>query len=95
MWVQIGSWNGEQDRRTESFHVISKEWRLRWQAARTSLFPKFRVAVYEAASEALVKRVISGYGQATTEVRLTPGRYYLRVNAARVVWTIAVEDWQP
>jgi hypothetical protein len=90
-WKAIKSWSGDGISETESFATTAREWRLRWTAKNTRTVPgTFSVSVHDAETDKLVSTA-TGLGSQESYVR-GKGRFYLKINAALVAWTVSAEE---
>ena len=92
-WNKVASWKGRGNKQTESFQVVSRQWRVTWATIagepgcvfQATVKNEFNTVVGIAAS------VASG-GSDISYLRTEPGRYYLDIGSANCEWTVSVED---
>lgn len=92
-WKQVAKWEGSSIKNTETFHISSNEWRIRWSAKPGEYGDmNFIIYVYEAKKdipEDVVANII-GEGSDVSYMR-GAGDYYLSINTAQP-YTIIVEE---
>jgi hypothetical protein len=93
-WAPVASWQGQGIKETESFETTASEWRVAWATSKERVAGMIRIYVHRADGGGLVSLAANqmGTGQDVSYVRTPPGRYFLRINAANVDWSVAVEE---
>ena len=89
----VKEWTGTESKMLETFDVAGKEWRVNWSSTpMPDNFGSFGLLVYTA-DKKLVGSATGRVGaEGVTTVHEGPGRYYIRVTAARVEWKVTVEE---
>jgi hypothetical protein len=104
-WVLTQAWGGTGDYRTPVFDVARPEFQVEWQAWQTMTtgvagiptvgLLQIEVHRMEGEVDTLVTTVHAAIPcQANRLVESGPGRYYLRVVAPNVSWSLMVEEYQ-
>jgi hypothetical protein len=103
LWRQVKSWQGSEAKKTESFKITGKQWRIRWSNKDTTgkgyfklSYGIFQVLVYRAGKETPEQIYISFMGTKTdTTYVYEAGEYYLDINpiiATKGNWEISIEE---
>lgn len=96
-WTDVVSWTGSGMKQTETFKVVSREWRIVW-SSRNEPFPNagiLQLMVYNDRGEMVTLAANKqGPGSDTTYVRAAPGAYYIMINSANIDWNVKVQDQQ-
>lgn len=92
-WVEVGRWSGKGMKKTETFRIGSREWRLRWLAWGEPFAGAgiLSVTVKSTTGKNEDLAVNGGAGKDTTILRSGPGDFYLDVTAANIEWELVVE----
>ena len=93
-WAPVASWQGQGIEEMESFETTASEWWVAWATSKERVAGMIRIYVHRADGGGLVSLAANqmGTGQDVSYVRTPPGRYFLRINAANVDWSVAVEE---
>jgi hypothetical protein len=95
-WRPFESWSGRGNLQTDSFDMMSGEWRIKWKTSNESApgAGTFRITVHSAVSgRPLVVAVDHrGAGHDVAYVNEDPRLYHLVIESSNVDWSIAVEE---
>ena len=91
--MQIATWHGDGNRKTDAFHVPGKAWRIRWIKQSTSHRPGYITVFVHYADDRLVGLAINERVMESGESYLEEeGDFYLDIVARRCEWEITVEN---
>lgn len=91
-WKKVISWEGKSSKNTETFHISSDEWRIRW-STKTGEYGdmNFIVLVYKA-NDTLLDVAINTIGEnSDVSYMRGSGNYYLSIDTLQP-YTIIVEE---
>lgn len=94
-WAEVARWTGKGPKKTETFSIPSREWRVRWRSWGEPFTGAGMVSAFVYTEGGDMKDLAvnhQGAGKDQTHLRGGPGRFYLDVNAANCEWEIIVES---
>jgi hypothetical protein len=95
-WRPFESWSGRGNVQTDSFDMMSGEWRIKWKTTNETApgAGTFRVTVHSAVSgrPLLVAVDHRGIGHDVAYVNDDPRLYHLVIESSNVDWSIAIEE---
>jgi hypothetical protein len=94
-WVALASLTGNETATTKTFESYG-EFRIQWAATAAAAASQFSINVYDAetGSVAAIPVLTRRSDRDLTLVQLRPGRFYLRIEATNVSWSVRVEERQ-
>ena len=91
-WVEVASWRGDGNKKTESFAIPNKEWRIRWVKRSTSHRPGYITVFVHHADNRLVGLAVNERVMESGETYMEEsGEFCLDIVARRCEWEIVVE----
>ncbi len=92
-WVQVASWRGDGNKKTEPFAIQGTEWRIRWSKSSTSHRPGYITVFVHHSDHRLVGLAVNERVADSGEAYLDqPGEFYLDIVSRRAAWEIVVEE---
>jgi hypothetical protein len=95
-WRQVGSWSGRGNTQTDSFHIESGQFRVKWET-QSEISPeagRLRVMANSAVSGRPIALAVesTGTGHGIGYVSDDPRLFYLLIESNDVDWSITVEE---
>lgn len=92
-WVEVASWQGDGNKKTEPFSVSGEEWRIRWTKSSTSHRPGYVTVFVHHSDDRLVGLAVNERVLESGESYLhEQGEFYLDIVSRRAEWEIIVEE---
>ncbi|MFQ5855677.1 MAG: hypothetical protein ACE5LU_08565 [Anaerolineae bacterium] len=94
-WVEVASWQGDGNKKTEPFPISGEEWRIRWMKHSTSHRPGYITVFVHHSDDRLVGLAVNERVMESGESYLDEqGEFYLDIVSRRCEWEIIVEEKQ-
>jgi len=95
-WRPVASWSGHANYQTDSFHMGTGQWRIKWEATNlhSTTGGSLRVVVHSSISGRFVIVAVDqrGAGKGIAYIAEDPRDFFLVVESSGVDWNVGVDE---